>query len=1412
MRKGLTGTLRRSGGTAAAVAVLVMLVYIAGHSIAASFTSSEHAQPVLISGTVRTLNISVNNTHPTNNMSRVVLSFPRIDASTPSFIFINDTNQTSAFGPNFTVQYRTIAPNDVQNLSWENKTLQGIVGSNGTIAYFTFKAYMPRTAGTYNITVYTYDNGSVINATNVTLAFAGLTSTLGNFSTHTEEVRFNWTNSSIRLESNMNKTLLYADTLYTNITPIYFATSSYAENTYAQLTSTNRLKCFNVDNDFGLEIEAENVSAGQAGLLNTTGLLNETNQTHFTLRLANTFCPPGLYKGTFAVRNASGDGSDRIHIPASIHIPISINNTLLESSKSGYFKGTNTSQTTQSFYFRTNLTENITAVTVNLSGLSTNPDMFLLTEGGSLLEKSVNTGDSSEEIFRFLTTPEVWEIRLANTIQSITGYVHFSTINVTNTSETNTSLRSLAFGSSPLSPNDTNSTDFRLANEDTAEVNNVRESIEVYNIKRFQNQSAEATYWFFVPSYATKVKARLQWDNYSSTVTDWDLFLEDNTGRFISNSTDASATANSTNIEREEHVTYAGPFNHTYEGLWNATVMNMTNDTVKSPYNLSVLVYFSPAAWTNSSFNQSTDFNTTGGLNSSFNVTFKATVPRHNVTNGTYEGHVTYYNGSGWKVRLPFSFQVNASHLFINNNLSSTTMQKKANIGSHTSLFLNITYNNTGGSSIYFTNTTSNLTLYLESDNNKNVSFSLDGMAANPILTGQGGTINITLDINTTLTTNTAGIYRGWLLLNTTNATISSSSYPYETFNVTIELNLTDRLNATIKKLVSGYANMVRVENASKENNITLDMDVRLMNGSTISKGSVMGIGDFFSPSVMERNVTSYSVTPTDLAAAGGSLCDTDTCNLNVTLPANMVGGQYSVFLNARWNTSQSNLTGTALNTTLLVNNTGINMSAPQALALGNVNEATGTQYINVTAGNLGPLDAIQASFTLNTGSCPVTVTRETSGAFSSGCSGISSSGSGATFSATLNKYTPIEGGCALRWKLTAQNVSSNTACTFNVTANRASFNNITGITLTVVNTASSSGDDTGSGSGSTTTCSSDSDCTSTQYCSGSTCTALSCASHEYISNHACVAYAPNLTSYEDNISFTHGSSTSTDVWVNELNNKTILAALNITISNELNYTISPATCFTKCRFNVTFATKNTTQVKAYSGTYKVFHSSLPAAYQIKSFTVKVLPTEEQKGEIDQKFTDYLADIEGAKQRFESLKIGLSDGNLTLLNSLFSSLDNLSASIQAALGSGDYTTANTLMDDLNATLSQIDSTLASAGQGAAAGMDILTWIVVGVVIAGVAIFLVYLLLPPKRGYGSSGFRPGGKKGFLESLKGRFRRTRNKLKKPAESGGHKINKYTGGYEKHKPFFYRKKKENPIKRLIKKKQRKLKEFSK
>ncbi|MBI4020992.1 MAG: hypothetical protein HY369_02005 [Candidatus Aenigmarchaeota archaeon] len=1395
--------------------------------------------------TLRLFNISITNFNQTTG-SVFGLNITTINITLPEgFTFVNGTNTTT--GPANTT-FTTYG----QNISWNTSSGNlALIASNAT-HNFSFKAIAATGEGTYNLTITAQYNDTTValNTSVITIRVTGLVSSSNrSFSTDTNSLRLNWSNGTVLVETN-NATFsqVFVENQTTNVTPVYFTTSDYGVSAFSGFSSGNRVICFGSGTDTGMDFT---VFRGPTAT-NVSQLLNETNVTAFSL-FVNEFCPPGLYRGTVAIRNVTNE-SERIHLPIVVHISINANNTFVPGNNTASFLG-NGSGGDNSFFFFTNMSQNsgisnlnLTTVTINVSGLSGDVDLFLLNDT-EFLASSINNGSLTEEVTLFLPangTGKLWEIRLANTSSSYTGRIFFATINVTNMSNTLKEVRKLVFGEAPLKPNETNRSFFRLKNMDDVVLAGLVETREIYNIKRFLHQTSPQQVDFIVPNFTTKIKVRLEWDNVSGIATDWDLFLTSPNGTTQLNSTTKAGPANASNLHREEFIIFEGPFHPENQGIWNVSVINVSQDSSLNPYNLSLLVYLSESAWLNSSFNLTTlnaSFNSSSAIgpdadNMSHNVTATVTVPRYQLLNGTYEGFFTYSNGSGWKVKLPFTFDVAAGILLVNGNFSnSTTLKKTDNIGYDKNISVSVQLNNTGGSMINFTNTSSNITslamqLALSTDSTKTVNVSIAFMPNGTVNANSQNQINLTFNVTMNSTVKAPGLYVGWLVINSSNVTnVSASSYPYDIINISFELNLTDRLNTTISKISTRFLTMTDgnplyayvwyPQNESA--NISLQIRASLANGSFVSvpgpsEGGIANVTNFTTVWIVETNRTDYSVTLTDIKASYSALCEGDeastqnVCNINASIPNTTIGGRYRVYTNISWHTNQSNSTATSLfgtgsNDSLVINETGLNLTAVTTPTLGSINEATGTAFINVTVANFGPLPAVAATLTFNKGNCPVTVTADSSGQVENGGSQCSSITNDNPFTFTIGKEVPT--GCWFRFKLTAQNVTSTTACSsMNVTASRATYANVTGITLTVTETGGSTTSSTtsSSSSSSSTTCSTNAGCAANQACVSSTCTALDCTSSEYIEDHACVGYDVNIDEYPANLSVVAGETVTAFIKVSEGNAKTISTKLETLIDN-ISTSIDHETCTTPCNFTVTFTTTATTKVAHYDGTFKAYPSFATDASTSQSFTFSVAPNEQQKAEIQEAYANLTPTADALESQVAALITAgqIPADQVDEITGLVDKMASLKAQIQAALDAGDYITANELIEELQATILEIQGKINPSGAGGLPFAFDTSLIIIVVVIIGVAAVLVYLMLPARRGFSSGkGFRSPEKKGF--SL---FKRS----PKPPRAKEEKITKYASGYDRFKPASgYTAPKSGVFGRLFKKKkaQRRLGEF--
>lgn len=1359
----------------------LLLVLFSGIVLATDFSTTETLNQELIVSTIRTFNITVQNANTTHNITLVNITIP------DGFRFINQSNSTNATATNLNFSAITNVDNTI-SLLWNN-TINGVVNVSDH-RFFAFKAQAPSGETTINITVNALDTaGYDINRTSITRTIRGVASTHRNFSSYDAQIAFNVTAVNITIESNVNSTQAYIRNAsqQTSIIPSYFPVSAYTASDY--LTAAQKDLCVPSSGDgISFNIDSPNIPA------NTTPLLNETDAETFRLSIL-AFCPPGRYHGSFTVSNVT-NATRNLTITTTIDIPIHHNNTYAQATDTAYVRGRNVTGGNHTYYVFTNLSTdvptNYTGVTINLTGLSDDVDLFVLNSTGDLVGKAIATGTSADPIvyIRFPATPDRWEIRVGNVSSNYTASLYFSPYNATNQTTPTQEVTILDYGS--LEPDSSFVNNYTLENTVNHTLGGVAETAEIYHLTEYNDNTAAQDIEILLPHFTTQVRVGVVWANGS---TDWNIIVNDANGTLIANSTNKSSNANVTGVELEEFVLFTG-INPATEGLWNVSIYNTTNGT-HMPYNVSVRVYFNASEFLTSTF-VSTSLNGTFNSSAQENISVNLTVPTTRAMNGTYEGKITYRDSSDRDYQLPLRFQVSGASLMVNNTFINSTVRITDNVGFNRTYFLNVTYNNTGDLPVFF-NSTVPTSLNLSAT--ENITLSAD-LPSSPIAAGGSGTINITLTVDHAVA-DTAGLYTGMIELNTNNSLVSHD------FNLTLNVNLSTALNVTVHNVTPSLVS----NNLTVGGNVTYNISVRLLNGTIISTGGLNIYENFTTAAIRETNITGYSVTLVNSTTTGESCTGTTggVCIKTFTVPENTPGGRYNA--SATVQVSAQDVASNGGDFTLLgqgsfnaieVNHSGHNITSNSGLQLGDVDEGDSI-FINVTVKNLGALLGDNVEVQFNKGSCPIDVDTEDKGGV--GASSCSGSGSGAVW--TIDVPARNADGCWLRWELTGGNVSEDDSCNdASVTINNSpTFYNLTGIRLQVEDGgSSSSGSDTSGGGGDTGGggCSSDAGCSDTQYCNDdSKCVALNCEFDEYIKDHACVKYVLSVDGGD--ASFLWGEGNSSTVTVTEAADSGLKVELNVTTGTDLDITSVPSSCTTPCSFNVTFNSTNLTEVGVWDGTYTAYYTIFDELIGTDSFSVTVLPTEEKKAEIDAEYAAYLAQITQLSQEFEFLKASgvLSEDDRDLLESLTANMNSLSEEVRAAIDGDDYLKANGLFAALNTSISKVQDKITEVKDagGIAFGFDLTTMIITIIIVVGVIVFLVYLLLPPKS-YGKQRFGPR-KVSLGSKIRGIFKRNKGPT--------YEISKYTKGYDKPKHFVY-KKSQHPIKRVLGKKQKRLRDYRK
>lgn len=1188
----------------------------------------------------------------------------------------------------------------------------------------------------------------------------------GAFNVTPDFLYVNWTSGAINVTSNVNNLTVVVDNFNTKIFSNYSQNNRYNIDDYKSLNDSTWYICFNSTANYNMQFRVQNETLSYT---TTSQVLNKTNSTLFYLS-PYMFCPPGKYYGYFYVKNST-NATENLTINVSFQIPVNEMNTFNVTTKSGFFRGSLLPNYNyyHSYYFNTSLADNFTALTITLGPSSSNDvDIFLYDSSGNYLSKSINRSSSMEEIvYNLPDTPEMYEVRVYGNVSTkydYEGYLYFSTLNVTNAS--GSKLTSISFGELDANESSQNHT-FVLKNEDDEVLTNVIEHKEIYHVDKWLNQSTDKTFKLLVPDFAQKVKIRLEWKkDAGENVTNWTLYLRDANGVLVGTSAGKYVNANKTTGSSvlEEYIEYSGSITTANDGFWNITVKNASAGSANlNNYNLTAYIYV-PTTWLKTNYSTTT-FNSSGKENSSRAVNVNITAPETNVLNGSYEGFLEYYQSSKWKIRIPFSFSVRTGTLIMNENLSTTSSKITHNVGFNTvsyPLVVKIPYNNTGGYSLYIRveNTTDNK-LYQTGNNSNYADFVLSDFPTGPLNPGESGFLNISVKINTTRTHNKVGIYRGFILFNTTNSTnVTRQSSLFKTFNITLYLNLTDRLNVTITDIKPSYTAPTSAKN------MTFVTVVKLINGTVISDTGLMSYTNFTYIRINETNITNYGSVLTGIGSGkpgGGSGCSSGTCDINATVPAGMVGGKYKVYMGVKWNTKmcggtgEVNLTGVGVTNNFKINDTGIKLTAVSPMSFGEVNEGTQNLHFNMTVKNYGPVAITSASkgrIYFDEGACAAQLTTVVKNHNCAGGS-ISSNASGAYIDYEMNPFDAV--GCYVRFEIDVSNIStSNKTCYITITStNKKAFNKLENIYMKIMEVSTSEegegGEPTGGESGG---CSSDSDCNDTYYCSEGACKAVSCPDG-FVSNHKCNPYerSISITDYESKVGVVQGDSVTTEIGVENTGNVALDVKLSLTynitgVTHTVTpnaYNIDPDETYS---FAVKFVTSDTTKVGNHLVTVKAYAKDNEDISDTKTFYLSVEPLEETKREINQTYEKYKNLFESLKMKFLSISpTGVSDVNFTKTNRTYNSLVNMLNQVENYLLENRYADAADLLENINESMAtfetQINQLLSESSNLIVGG--IWTWVAIAVVIVVILAFLGYLLLPPKKGYHPVyGYRPPAK--------------------------------------------------------------------
>ncbi|HDI02756.1 MAG TPA: hypothetical protein ENF95_01330 [Candidatus Aenigmarchaeota archaeon] len=1052
------------------------------------------------------------------------------------------------------------------------------------------------------------------------------------------------------------------------------------------------------------------VKNSTGSMVNVTQNITQGDSETLTLFSGkNESCPPGFYWGYIRIENST-DSSEYYSLPVFMHIPISSSNELNVTSMTGHFKGKipSNAKTYHSYFFNTTEVPNATSVTITLgwSNYTQDLDLFLFNSAGNLVAKSINTGEPETLTYQYLPKNEMWEIKIyGNSSREIDyttvgGALYFSTLNATNATEESQQITTIDFGE--LNASEKKTAYIKLKNEGSTNLTNIAESHELYYVRTFSGTGA-GNFTIRVPDFVTKVRASITW-NGSANYT---IKLYSPAGTLISSSTNKHVNANVTGATQEEYVEYnpTGTVGLGSDGIWRVEVINNTQSL--NTYTLTIKEYLNASKWVSTNYT-TMNISAKGEENDSTVIEFNLTV-QNTTLSGMHEGKLKYVAGYSI-LEVPFKFNVTAGELLVNGSFNSSTLSLKDNIGLNKTVTISVLINNTGTQSITLHSHSNSSTLN-HSTYYMNFSYEVP-YSLNP---GEGKPLNISITLDTTKTSDEAGLYRGWIWLNYTNA------HPYSAFNLSLVFNLTQYLNVYVRGVKSGDGDEW-VENPSTTQNITIRAEVFYINGTEITSLSVANFSGVYlsNKNVSYRIPTSGYLTLSNFTTSLYRLLYGEYW-INATLPgsSSRPGGYYDVYLTATDKEGSATLQGTACNGTLIINNSALYLSTEDNTFY--FTEGTeGDEYFNLSIVNYGPKTAT-GKLVLNSSDSDCEYVDIDSKDAKSGCY---SSKAGDYFIISISEGEE----CWFRWDFDMDNVSEDVTCTAEIVLDDPSFNDME-VSIHIENLEGSS-ETTTSQQSSTSTSSSEEEIVIAQYPSS-----LTIAQGE---NETFTINVENIGDVDEE-DLTLEIEGIPDSWYNYTPSQ-----LDIDSIDEDDFT-------------VTISIPEDATIKKYSILFKVSNENVSDK---KNSTLIVMPSEETKSTIDEMYETFLENYTSIEEKLHEM--ARSGKNTTRLNETLQSLKEKLDEFGNLIESNDYFNAAQKINEINA-LFELAKTLVEATEeevkttvAQTEKAPNLIWISVGVVVIIIIGFLAYIFLPPpKQTYAVKKVKyapPGAKKPLIQEIK------------------------------------------------------------
>ncbi len=1010
-------------------------------------------------------------------------------------------------------------------------------------------------------------------------------------------------------------------------------------------------------------------------------------------------CPPGRYKGKIKIYNKTNT-VESLNLSFTLDIPLKNTNQINVNTLTGSFKGTFPANSSEyhEYLFKTSSSETIENATYVTLNIDNNFGIFLFDENNSFLNSNFFETKPSYK----LSKDKFWKIRVFSNFSSpisktYNANIYFSTLN--------SSKELIDFGSVNFSQS--KSQTVTIKNEGNVSLYATL-STEMWREEK-KSSTAPNNFTFYISPKTTKIKLLLEWNDSNR----YKLRLFDKDGNLVAESSDQSSWFELVGAGKKEFLIYSSSIGSNRDGKWKVEVTNLTNSGSFS-YTLTLFEYINPSDWISTNYTAKT-FKPIGTQDSETTVNITLTIPNYAI-GYHYKGYLIFQTNNSAKFKLPFEFNLTSGGLVFDNNFDYGEKIYEENIGFNRTITLNVTIKNIGNTNVSIS--ISNLTGLM---NNTNSSLS-DKFVRYKILqypsslnSSESKNLTVNITINTTETENYRGIYEKDLTLN-----ITEQGDTTRTYTVTLKLNLTSRLIVNVFNFETADGDK-EVENPSSKSNITAYFIVNYLDGTNITNLNISN----FTFGLREGNVTSYTVD--NLAADfKDPLSDAYSSTekkyiVNTTIPSGLLGGRYNLILNVDHYREKNHFSGTGISYPLIINNVGLYMEVIGSDSF--VLEPEEVDYLHVRIWNFGPKngDKIdEINFTENSQYFSVHFNN-------TNCSGEKQSPGGIDiYKLSLPGYS----FCDMWWKIIASVNGDGKTYTAHLYGSGRWFNKDIPIEIKVINTTTGTADGT------------------TNQTSGG----LSEGTPNLVEDIS-------ITSYDNLVIIEENKSNTTKVKVKNTGNLTTEVNFEVKNINSNWYKIVPLKMSLSPNdedfFAVLFDLKNTNaDIGEYSGKFKAYTSSVSRE---KSFTLRVIPGEERKKEINETLTNFTELFNYYQQLLEELKTkgydtSIAEQKLDLLSQKINELENY-------LENKDYYHGYFLVSDISSMISDLNTTVSNL-EKTKKGFD---WKIILIIIAIVGGgFLGYLFWPTTPYYSQKRrkfiWKKRDTKSVIENLKKVFKKS------------------------------------------------------